>query len=196
MRYLQERGEKPAVAFTRSRPYRKNDNARVEQKNWTHARRLLGYDRLSDPQNLNAINEAYRAWCRLKNFFVPVMKLKEKTWVGAKYRKRYDKPRTPADRMLEWEEINREKAAWIRKQKRELNPFELQEQVESALKQVFACKSIDPDAETNWAESLKTPDPPLARPSASRWTLFPSPHRRTTESETTRNGACLSAADR
>jgi hypothetical protein len=66
--YLQERGEKPAVAFTRSRPYRKNDNARVEQKNWTHARQLLGYDRLSDPESLDAINEAYRCWCTLKNF--------------------------------------------------------------------------------------------------------------------------------
>ena len=78
VKYLQDRGEKPAVAFTRSRPYRKNDNARVEQKNWTHARQLLGYDRLSDPDQLGAINEAYRAWCTLKNFFVPVMKLKEK----------------------------------------------------------------------------------------------------------------------
>ena len=167
VRYLQERGEKPAVAFTRSRPYRKNDNARVEQKNWTHARQLLGYDRLSDPETLDAINEAYRAWCTLKNFFVPVMKLEEKTRVGGKYRKRYDKPRTPADRMLEWEGIAHEKASWIRKQKRELNPFELQEQVESALKQVFACKSLEPDAERSWAEESPPPDALLARPSAS-----------------------------
>lgn len=59
----------------------------------------------------------------LKNFFVPVMKLQEKTRVGGKYHKRYDKARTSADRMLECEGINREKAAWIR----ELNPFDLQE---------------------------------------------------------------------
>ena len=64
MRYLKERGEKPAVAFTRSRPYRKNDNARVEQKNWTHARQLLGYYRLSNPESLDVINEAYRAGAR------------------------------------------------------------------------------------------------------------------------------------
>lgn len=158
--YLQERGEKPAVAFTRSRPYRKNDNARVEQKNWTHARQLLGYDRLSDPESLDAINEAYRCWCTLKNFFVPVMKLEEKTRVGGKYRKRYDQPRTPADRMLEWEGLDRKKAAWLRRQKRELNPFELQERVESALKQVFACKLPEP------AEREHPPEPP-ARPSAS-----------------------------
>jgi len=166
--YLQQRGEKPAVAFTRSRPYRKNDNAGVEQKNWTHARQLLGYDRLGDPEKLDAINEAYRAWCTLKNFFVPVMKLKEKTRVGAKYRKRYDKPRTPADRMLEWEGISREKAAWIRKQKRELNPFELQEQVELALKQVFACEALDSDAEMTGEEALQAPDSPASRPAASK----------------------------
>lgn len=160
--YLQERGEKPAVAFTRSRPYRKNDNARVEQKNWTHARQLLGYDRLSDPESLDAINEAYRAWCTLKNFFVPVMKLKEKTREGGKYRKRYDKPRTPADRMLEWEGIGRTEAAWIRKQKRELNPFELQEQVEAALKKVFAPRPLDSDIEMR----REAPAPP-DRPSAS-----------------------------
>ena len=137
VRYLQERGEKPAVAFTRSRPYRKNDNARVEQKNWTHARQLLGYERLDHIACLEAINEAYRSWCQLKNHFVPVMKLEEKTRIGGKYRKRYDKPRTPAERVLEWEGTSRQRAAWIRKQQRELDPFELQEQVESHLKQAF-----------------------------------------------------------
>jgi len=160
--FLQERGEKPAVAFTRSRPYRKNDNARVEQKNWTHARQLLGYDRLSDPESLNAINEVYRAWCTLKNFFVPVMNIMEKTRAGGKYRKRYDKPRTLADRILEWEGIGRREAAWIRKQKRELNPFALQEQVEAALKKVFATRLIDSEIEVRW----EVPAPP-ARPSAS-----------------------------
>lgn len=165
--YLQERGEEPAVAFTRSRPYRKNDNARVEQKNWTHARQLLGYDRLSDPESLDAINEAYRAWCTLKNFFVPVMKLEEKTRVGGKYHKRYDKPRTPADRMLEWEGIGRTETAWIRKQKRELNPFELQEQVEAALKKVFVSTPLEPEPEIPEEEVSEAPETPPARPSAS-----------------------------
>jgi len=165
--YLQQRGERPAVAFTRSRPYRKNDNARVEQKNWTHARQLLGYGRLGDPGSLDAINEAYRAWCTLKNFFVPVMKLEEKTRVGGRYRKRYDRPRTPADRMLEWGGISRERAAWIRRQKRQLDPFELQGHVESALGQVFAHKASGSDAGTCWESPPDEPAPPPARPSAS-----------------------------
>lgn len=159
--YLQERGEKPAVAFTRSRPYRKNDNARVEQKNWTHARQLLGYDRLGNPELLEPLNEAYRDWCTLKNFFVPVMKLTEKTRVGGKYRKRYDAPKTPADRVLEWEGISREKAAWIRRQKRELNPFDLQRRVESSLKRVFELARCQEWELEEWDEppGENAPDP-------------------------------------
>lgn len=160
--YLQERGEKPAVAFTRSRPYRKNDNARVEQKNWTHARQLLGYDRLGDPDCLNAFNDAYRDWCTLKNFFVPVMKLEEKTRIGGRYRKRYDKPKTPADRMLDWAGIDRKKAAWIRKQQRELNPFELQRRVEASLKQAFEIARHNFDDENDWMEEDAAPAPPAA----------------------------------
>ena len=91
------------------------------------------------------------------------MKLKEKTRVGGKYRKRYDKPRTPADRMLEWEGISPEKAAWLRKQKRELNPFELQEQVETALKQTF-WSVLQPDVEMDWEEALQAPHLPPDRP--------------------------------
>lgn len=176
--YLQERGESPAVAFTRTRPYRKNDNARVEQKNWTHARQLLGYDRLGNPEVLDSVNEAYRDWCTLKNFFVPVMKLTEKTRVGAKYRKRYDAPKTPADRMLEWEEIDRKKAAWIRKQKRELNPFELQRRVESSLQKVFqwASREEGEKEEWEWAEEGSDPPPvPLIVPSPSAPALLATP---------------------
>ncbi|MEM7699895.1 MAG: integrase [Verrucomicrobiota bacterium] len=167
--YLQERGEKPAVAFTRSRPYRKNDNARVEQKNWTHARQLLGYERLGDPDYLDSINDAYRSWCTLKNFFVPVMKLTEKTWVGGKYRKKYDAPKTPADRLLDWEGITGKKAAWIRRQKRELNPFELQRQVEASLGKAFELKRQIAEKlaeeESAWEEQLEGPrDAPAPPP--------------------------------
>lgn len=165
--YLQKRGERSPVAFTRSRPYRKNDNARVEQKNWTHARQLLGYDRLSNPECLDALNEAYRAWCTLKNFFVPVMKLTEKTRVGGKYRKRYDEAKTPADRVLEWEGTSREKAAWIRRRKRELNPFELQRQVESSLKEVFGKNRCEPEDDPSRVEPSGATDEPPALPPAS-----------------------------
>jgi len=167
VKYLQERGDKPAVKFTRSRPYRKNDNARVEQKNWTHARQLLGYERLGHPESLEAFNEAYRHWCLLKNFFVPVMKLTEKTRVGAKVRKSYDAPQTPADRVLESGGVGRREAAWIRRQQRELNPFELHRKVDANLKEAFALareaqrREDDPD----WGEALA--EEPSSRPPAS-----------------------------
>ena len=140
--YLQERGERPKVAFTRSRPYRKNDNARVEQKNWTHARALLGYDRLSNPDCLAPLNAAYREWCLMKNLFVPVMRLAEKTRVGGRYKKRYDKPATPAQRLLAWEGLPAKGRRWIGEQLAQLDPFELSRNVESHLKEVFSlCKS-------------------------------------------------------
>ena len=63
------------MAFTRSRPYRKNDNARVEQKNWTHVRQLVGYERLAEPVQAVLLNELYaQEWGQLRNFFCPAMK--------------------------------------------------------------------------------------------------------------------------
>lgn len=135
--YLQERGEKPKVAFTRSRPYRKNDNARVEQKNWTHARQLLGYDRLDLIEMLEPLNEAYRNWNLLKNYFTPVMKLTEKLRIGGRYQKKYDAPTTPADRVLSWPGLDKKQAAGIRKNQRTLNPFELSRAAEASIKEAF-----------------------------------------------------------
>lgn len=78
--------QKP-VAFTRSRPYHKNDNAHVEQKNWTHVRQLLGWDRLENPQLVESINDLYRKeWSAYQNFFCPSMKLVSKERVRSRYR--------------------------------------------------------------------------------------------------------------
>ncbi|MDF2376791.1 MAG: hypothetical protein P1U81_11150 [Verrucomicrobiales bacterium] len=143
--YLQDRGDRPKVAFTRSRPYRKNDNARVEQKNWTHARQLVGYDRLGSPECVDELSEAYRAWCALKNYFTPVMKLVEKTRIGGRYRKRYDMPKTPARRLLEWEHLSSEGRKRIETNLAELNPFELHRTVEHHLGRVFELARIEPE---------------------------------------------------
>jgi len=75
-RHLHERG----VLFTRSRAYRKNDNAHVEQKNWTHVRQLFGHDRLEHPELVDLMNGIYRhEWRLLQNYFLPKAKLIEKT---------------------------------------------------------------------------------------------------------------------
>jgi hypothetical protein len=84
------------IQFTRGRPYKKDDNAHIEQKNWTHVRKVLGYLRYDSPQALDAINDLYRHELRiLQNLFLPSMKLSEKVRVGSKLKRRYDKPLTP-----------------------------------------------------------------------------------------------------
>ena len=90
-----------AVAQYRSRPYQKNDNPRVEQKNSSHVRPLLGYDRFDDPNCIEALNELLILHSCWTNLFRPCMKLISKVKEGHRYRKKYDRPLTPAQRVLE-----------------------------------------------------------------------------------------------
>lgn len=84
------------VAFTCSRPSRKNDNARVEQKNWTHVRQLVGYVRLADPRHAELLNDLYaREWGQFRNFFCPVMKHLRTEVEGSRKKRVYDQPMTP-----------------------------------------------------------------------------------------------------
>ena len=88
------------VGFTRSRAYRKNDNARVEQKNWTHVRQLVGYARLEDPRAAELLNELYaKEWGWFRNFFCPVMKHLRTDVEGSRKRRIYDAPATPFERL-------------------------------------------------------------------------------------------------
>lgn len=141
-RYLKGRSRK--IDFTRSRPYHKNDNAHVEQKNWTHVRQLLGYDRLGDPQLVALLNDLYRnAWEPLHNYFYPCAKLISKERIGSRYRKKYDKPKTPYQRLLDSDKISAAKKKKLRKAKSILDPFELRKLVEQKLKCIFDLLSED-----------------------------------------------------
>src|SRR5208337_4542570 len=87
--------DKP-VQFTRSRAYHKDDNAHVEQKNWTHVRQWLGYQRLDDPKVVPLLNNLYALeWRLFHNFFFPSVKLLSKQRVGSKTIKYHDSPKTP-----------------------------------------------------------------------------------------------------
>jgi hypothetical protein len=89
-----------AIQFTRGRPYKKDDNAHIEQKNWTHVRKLVGYLRYDTPAAVTALNALYRHELRFfQNLFLPSVKLVRKERVGARLRRRYDAPRTPLDRL-------------------------------------------------------------------------------------------------
>ncbi len=110
LRYLQYYRRKK-VALTRSRPYKKNDNAYVEQKNNTHVRQLFGYDRIGNPAFISKMNEIYRDyWNPLQNYYLPSMKLTEKIRVGGRITKKYDKPKTAYQRILESPDTSKDHA--------------------------------------------------------------------------------------
>jgi hypothetical protein len=132
-------GRKQPVKFTRSREYRKNDNAHVEQKNWTKVRQLLGYQRYDLPEVVELVHAMYRnEWRLLQNFFHPVMKLSEKKRVGAKVHKRHDKAMTPAQRLLGYKGLAEEKRKWIIKMQDTLDPVTLTEAINAQLKKIQA----------------------------------------------------------
>jgi hypothetical protein len=134
-RYLLDRPR--PVPLTRSRPYRKNDQARVEQKNWTHVRQLLGYQRLEQPELVPLINELYRTWGLLHNFFHPNPKLLSKTRKGSKTIRKYSPPQTPYQRLAQSEHLSPEQKQKLQTQFQQLNPLRLKEQIEQQLKMVF-----------------------------------------------------------
>ena len=125
-KYCEERPEGKKVQFTRSRPYKKNDNAHIEQKNWTHVRQLLGYARLDKQEMVQMLNDLYMMeWNWYVNFFCTSMKLLSSTRVGSKKVKKYDIPKTPFQRLRESGIMPAERAIRMSLQFRKLNPFEL-----------------------------------------------------------------------
>ncbi len=93
--------EQEHITFTRCRPYKKNDQAYVEQKNWTAVRQVVGYDRYRRRAGLRRAQALYQPLRLYLNFFQPVMVLVEKERHGAKVTKRYDQPKTPYQRVLD-----------------------------------------------------------------------------------------------
>jgi hypothetical protein len=134
-RYLLDRPR--PVPLTRSRPYRKNDQAHVEQKNWTHVRQLLGYQRLEQPELVPLINELYRTWGLLHNFFCPNLKLLSKTRKGAKTIRKYSPPQTPYQRLLESKHLSQEQKQKLPNRFHQLNPLQLKREIEQKLKLVL-----------------------------------------------------------
>jgi hypothetical protein len=137
VRYFTDRPKRP-IDFTRSRPNRKNDNAFVEQKNWTHVRQLLGYDRFDKAELAPLINDLYRnEWRLYTNFFCPTLKLKEKIKINSKYRKTYEPPQTPYQRAIASEHVSEKEKARLTETFVTLNPFALRRSIEEKLKGIF-----------------------------------------------------------
>jgi hypothetical protein len=136
--YFQQRPEGQKVNITRGRPYRKNDQAYVEQKNNTHVRGILGYERIDDRSLVERMNKIYALWSQLQNFFIPTMKCIDKKRDGAKIKKKYDKPKTPYQRILDSADVTDEAKQKLRASYAELNPFELSEEVDKQCRSFFA----------------------------------------------------------
>jgi hypothetical protein len=127
-----------AIQFTRGRPYKKDDNAHIEQKNWTHVRRILGYLRYDSEAAREAINDLYRNELRLfENLFLPSVKLAKKERVGSRLRRHYEAPRTPWQRVVASPEADPERGAELQRQRERLDPFQLSASIQAKLENIF-----------------------------------------------------------
>ena len=128
-------GRAKAIQVLRSRPYRKNDNCYVEQKNLTHVRQFIGYERIESEKATRILNEIYRdLWCPFLNFFMPSFKLIRKERIGSKIVKKHETPKTPYERLMESPALTQEQKERLKARLEVLDPFELKERIEEKLK--------------------------------------------------------------
>lgn len=141
LRYMDERPR--PVAFTRSRPYHKDDNAHVEQKNWMWPRQLLGYDRLERQELVTPISLVYQeVWGPLMNFFLPGVKLKNKWREKSAWKKRYEPARTAYQRLMDEGVLKRKPRQVLRERYESLDPFALKAELERRLRQILAVTDV------------------------------------------------------
>ncbi len=126
------------IQFTRGRPYKKDDNAHIEQKNWTHVRKLLGYVRYASGAAVEAMNDLYRHELRrFQNLFLPSVKLVKKVRVGSRVRRRYDRPQTPLERVLAAPATDGAKVAALTALRDRLDPFALAQTIDQKLDRIY-----------------------------------------------------------
>jgi len=126
------------VGITRSRASRKNDNAYIEEKNWTHVRKVFGYLRYDTHEKLAIMNDLYHNELRqYKHFFQPVMKLQSKERIGGKVKRRYDVAGTPYQRLIESNQMPPGVEEELRGIYLSLNPAKLKRNVDAKLVKLY-----------------------------------------------------------
>jgi hypothetical protein len=135
------------ITLTRSRPYKKNDQARVEQKNWAVVRRLVGYDRYTTQAALHALENLYTLVRLHVNFFQPICKLVSSQRQGAKVLKKFDRAQTPYQRLLASDVLSQEQGQTLAAIYKSLNPLQLCTQIEQAQQALW--KLAHPDQRTD-----------------------------------------------
>jgi hypothetical protein len=143
LRWLQQRPR--PVFMTRSRPYKKDDNAHVEQKNWTHVRQCFGYERHDNPEVVELINAlAKGAYGKLINYFHASLKLESKERTEGRIKRVYGKAQTPLARVLASAEVSAQTKERLRREKARLNPFALKQEMARSLKKIDALRQARP----------------------------------------------------
>ena len=162
------------IELTRGRPYKKDDNAHIEQKNWTHVRKLLGYVRYDSEAALGAINDLYRGHLRLlQNLFLPSVKLLKKERVGSKVRRYYTEARTPLDRVIESAGVDPVLVGRLKALREHLDPFVLSASVDQQIERIYDLASLrrslatpgqEPPREATRAVDADAPDAGMEKP--------------------------------
>jgi len=145
--HLYDYCQQERIGFTRSRPYKKDDNAHIEQKNWTHVRKIIGWDRYEAPEAVQALNDLYTQELRLYlNLFQPSVKLQERIRKGSRKTRRYDAPLTALDRLLLLPEANRGKLESLVQLRARLDPFALAATIRRKLDRLWNLRTIRKNA--------------------------------------------------
>jgi hypothetical protein len=143
LRWLQQRPR--PVFMTRSRPWKKDDNAHVEQKNWTHVRQNFGYERYDNPEVVGLINPLVKgAYGQLLNYFHASLKLERKERVQGRLQRVYGAAQTPLARVLSSAQVPPQTKRRLELEKSRLNPFALKLEVERSLKQIASHRRARP----------------------------------------------------
>jgi transposase InsO family protein len=151
------------IQLTRGRPYKKDDNAHIEQKNWTHVRKLLAWDRYDTHEAVAAINDLYSQELRLwLNLFLPSVKLVKKVRVGSKVRRMYDAARPPFERVRECAQADAQKVAKFEELRKRLDPFQLSRTIERKLERIsrLANRRLSPKMDQQTRPEARPQTPP------------------------------------
>ncbi len=150
------------IQLSRSRPYQKNDNRFVEQKNRTLVRAYLGYDRFDSVAQVQAINELYEKLWLYDNFFQPVMRLKEKVYIpdgegGSRVRRRFDQAKTPFDRLCATGVLPQDLQQELEHLRNQTNPRQLRKEIDQLIDSIFSLPGATPGIAEDVRETLFAP---------------------------------------
>lgn len=167
--------EDNAITFTRSRPYRKNDNCYVEQKNWPVVRQQVGYARYDTPAALEALADLYRVLRLYVNFFQPQMKLISKTRQGSKVTKRFDAARTPFQRVLASPDVDPVTKQALGRTYLDINPAQLKRELTACQTRLLQVASAPPTSRKGVNPRSRPAPVPLSQAYLSRTSLVMQP---------------------